>query len=74
MANGFKKHKKSIKVKKTETASSEAINTPHWIHHTQEDPSFINGIRYLPICDCSECGFTVNAERKKCPHCGVEMW
>lgn len=47
---------------------------PHWIHHTKEDPRLIGGVIYLPSCDCSECGFTVNLEKKKCPHCGAVIW
>ena len=30
-------------------------------------------IMYLPKCDCSECGYTSNQEKKVCPHCGAKM-
>ncbi len=46
---------------------------PHWIHHTRENASYVNGIMYLPQCDCSVCGYTVNNEKERCPHCGVKM-
>lgn len=46
---------------------------PHWIHHTREDKGYLNGIVYLPACDCSVCGYTVRSEKEKCPHCGVKM-
>ena len=45
---------------------------PHWIHHTRVDESNVNGIVYLPKCDCSECGYTVSFEKPVCPHCHVK--
>lgn len=58
------------------TSSLEAIKAraPHWIHHTRNDETYWGGVIYLPECDCSECGFTVTRERKRCPHCGCLMW
>lgn len=49
------------------------MEPPHWIHHTKTDESVVGGIIYLPQCDCSVCGFTVNMEKKICPHCGSKM-
>lgn len=79
MSNGFKKKKgASIPLKKDareHTATHVTSNTaPHWIHHTRKDENVIGGVVYLPQCDCSECGFTVNMEKAVCPHCGAIMW
>ena len=49
------------------------MEPPHWVHHTKTDDSVVGGIIYLPQCDCSVCGFTVNMEKKICPHCGSKM-
>lgn len=75
MTNDLNKGK-GIRISKGDTSSLDAIrnNTPHWIHHTKEDPNVMGGLVYLPACDCSECGFTVNIEKKTCPHCGARMW
>ena len=65
---------KGIKVGKGESALAalqEAI--PHWIHDKKEDPSSITGFIYERSCTCSVCGFRVNMERPKCPHCGADM-
>lgn len=70
------KNKKGIRISKKENSTLDVIrnNTPHWIHHTKDDPNAVGGVLYLPMCDCSECGFTVNIEKKTCPHCGARMW
>jgi rRNA maturation endonuclease Nob1 len=33
----------------------------------------MGGYLYLPACDCSECGHTVNIEKPICPYCGTIM-
>ena len=50
-----------VKVNKNESAmASLQKRLPHWIHHTRVDESNVNGMVYLPKCDCSECGYTVS--------------
>lgn len=66
--------KKGIKIKKGEKAiDALRSGVPHWIHHTVKDDRFVDGVMYLPQCDCSECGYTCNQEKKVCPHCGAKM-
>ena len=66
--------RKGVKVKKGQKAMDALReNVPHWIHHTKEDPSYIEGVMYLPACDCSVCGYTSNQEKKVCPKCGSKM-
>lgn len=48
-------------------------SAPHWIHKTIKSSAFVSGYRTLPECDCSECGFTANSEKPKCPRCGAIM-
>lgn len=48
-------------------------SVPHWIHHFVEDPTYIGGRKYLPECECSECGYVSATEHNVCPHCGVRM-
>lgn len=76
MTDITKKRKQGIHISKDVDSSLEIIkkNTPHWIHHTKQDENVLGGLIYLPMCDCSECGFTVNIEKKTCPHCGARMW
>ncbi len=66
--------KKGVHVGRNESAY-EALkkSVPHWIHHTVKDPSYVGGIKYLPECDCSECGYTSSTEHDVCPHCGAKM-
>ncbi len=66
--------KSGVRVAKNQTAMEALRNSfPHWIHHTVEDPNYVGGVKYLPTCDCSECGYTSNTEHKVCPHCGAKM-
>ncbi len=66
--------KKGVRVGKGETALQALQNSvPHWIHHKVEDTNYVSGFKYLPICDCSECGYTSNTEHDVCPHCGAKM-
>lgn len=78
MSNGFKKKKGAPIPRENivqENTTKTSVNTaPHWIHHTRKDENVIGGVVYLPQCDCSECGFTVNMEKAVCPHCGAVMW
>ena len=63
-----------VKVNKNEsTMASLQKRLPHWIHHTRVDERNVNGMVYLPKCDCSECGYTVSFEKPVCPHCHVKM-
>ena len=63
-----------VKVNKNESAmASLQKRLPHWIHHTRVDESNVNGMVYLPKCDCSECGYSVSFEKPVCPHCHVKM-
>jgi len=45
----------------------------YWIHHKRETENSTSGFFYLPVCDCSVCGKTVNMEKKICPYCGAVM-
>lgn len=65
---------KGIRIKKGQRAI-DALHegVPHWIHHTVKSDKYIGGVIYLPQCDCSECGYTVNQEKDVCPHCGAKM-
>ncbi len=57
-----------------ETAElSEPERKPYWIHDQILDPDYPDGVKVLPGCTCSECGFKVSFERDKCPHCGAVM-
>lgn len=47
--------------------------TPHWIHDTREDSSYLSGFVYLPSCTCSECSYHSNKEKDVCPGCGSHM-
>lgn len=63
-----------VKVGKNDSVLEALQNSlPHWIHHTVEDPKYFGGVKYLPTCDCSVCGFTSQMEHPTCPHCGAEM-
>lgn len=66
--------RRGIRVSQGQSAL-EAIKSsvPHWIHHTVEDASYINGIKYLRECSCSVCGYVVHSEKDVCPHCGAKM-
>ncbi len=45
----------------------------YWIHHAVKDENEVSGYKYLTACDCSECGYTANMEKKICPSCGAIM-
>lgn len=45
----------------------------YWIHHRKPSDTVMGGYLYLPACDCSECGHTVNIEKSICPYCGTIM-
>lgn len=63
-----------VKVDKNQSSFDELKKKiPHWIHHTRIDETNVNGMIYLPKCDCSECGYTVNFEKPVCPRCHVKM-
>ena len=60
------------------TADSKAdtsanSNKPRWIHDTVEDPSYFGGIKRLPSCVCSNCGYHTNREKPVCPGCRAKM-
>ncbi|MBQ3272718.1 MAG: hypothetical protein IJH44_05645 [Solobacterium sp.] len=55
------------------TEASEPVRRPYWIHDQILDPDYPDGVKVLPGCTCSECGFKVSFERDKCPHCGAVM-
>ena len=56
--------KKGVRVNKEQTAYDALMDSmPHWIHHKVEAEGYIGGYKYLPQCDCSECGFTSNVEQ-----------
>ncbi len=55
------------------TEVSEPEHQPYWIHDQILDPDYPDGVKVLPGCTCSECGFKVSFERDKCPHCGAVM-
>ncbi len=48
-------------------------NNPRWIHDKVENPAYFGGIKRLPSCICSNCGFHANRERPVCPRCGAKM-
>ena len=56
-----------------EETVSEPERNPHWIHDQVLDPDYPDGVKVLPGCVCSECGFRVSFERDACPHCGAVM-
>lgn len=60
-------------VENKETDAQKSNEPPHWIHHTVKDLSSIDGIFYLPECECSVCGYVSNMEKDVCPHCGSKM-
>lgn len=66
--------KKGVHVSSGQSAL-EALRTsvPHWIHHTVKDEHYIGGVKYLPECECSECGYVSRTEHNVCPHCGAKM-
>ncbi len=45
----------------------------YWLHHRQKDENMVGGWKYLMVCDCSQCGGTVNMEKGVCPYCGAIM-
>ncbi len=45
----------------------------YWIHHRRPSDSVMGGYLYISVCDCSECGKTVNMEKAVCPYCGTVM-
>jgi len=51
------------------------MSTKHgyWIHHAIKSESDISGYRFLPKCDCSNCGYTSTMEKKICPSCALIM-
>ena len=51
----------------------EPEKKPHWIHDQILDPDYPDGVKVLPGCVCSVCGFRVSFERDVCPHCGAVM-
>lgn len=66
--------KKGVHVTKGQSALEAIRNSvPHWIHHTVKDEHYIGGVKYLPECECSECGYVSNTEHPVCPHCGARM-
>ena len=66
--------KTGVRVGKNESALTALKNSvPHWIHHSVDDANYIGGKKYLPACDCSECGYTSNVEHSVCPKCGAKM-
>ena len=66
--------RKGVRVGKNEKAMDALVGSvPHWIHHKVEEEGYVGGYKYLPTCDCSECGFTSNIEHDVCPHCGAKM-
>ena len=66
--------RKGVRVGKNEKAMDALVGSvPHWIHHKVEAEGYVGGYKYLPTCDCSECGFTSNIEHAVCPHCGAKM-
>ncbi|MBQ9048262.1 MAG: hypothetical protein IJ120_10260 [Solobacterium sp.] len=74
MGNNDTVRKKGIRIGRNESVLDAIRNgIPHWIHETREDPSSVSGIIYLPVCHCSECGYTASFEKPFCPHCGVKM-
>ena len=51
----------------------ETETKPHWIHDTEEDPAYSNGVKILRSCVCSECRYHANAEKEICPKCNNKM-
>ena len=46
---------------------------PHWIHDQEENDMYFGGIKILPSCTCSVCGYHTNREKTVCPKCGTHM-
>ena len=45
----------------------------YWIHQRIKDDTAVSGFFYERKCNCSECGYEANMEKKICPHCGAIM-
>ena len=56
-----------------EETVSAPESRPYWIHDQILDPDYPDGVKVLPGCVCSVCGFRVSFERDACPHCGAVM-
>ena len=45
----------------------------YWIHDTVKDSNYLNGVKVLPRCKCSNCGYVSNYEKPVCPSCGAKQ-
>jgi len=45
----------------------------YWIHHRRKSESYAKGYYSLPVCDCSNCGYTASIEKPVCPNCRSVM-
>ncbi len=45
----------------------------YWIHDTVKDSNYLNGVKVLPRCKCSNCGYVSNYEKPVCPSCGAKI-
>ena len=60
-------------VKRKVAIMSEVKKHAYWIAKKVEDKNFVSGYRYLPQCECSNCGKMVNIRKPVCPYCGAIM-
>ncbi len=61
---------------KEESMGPEESTQPghaYWIHHRRRSESYAKGYYSLPVCDCSNCGYTASIEKKICPSCHCVM-
>ncbi|MBQ1532167.1 MAG: hypothetical protein IIZ57_08520 [Solobacterium sp.] len=65
-----------VEEKKEESMGPEESIQPghaYWIHHRRRSESYAKGYYSLPVCDCSNCGYTASIEKKICPSCHCVM-
>ncbi len=67
------KGEETTNMTEVQTETARASRHAHWIHHKRPEADSLTGFFYLPGCDCSNCGYTANLEKKICPSCGAVM-
>lgn len=64
-----------VKEEEESMGAEESVQPGHayWIHHRRRSESYAKGYYSLPVCDCSNCGYTASIEKKICPSCHCVM-